>query len=74
MNATVAPNGGGYAYKNKDETPQQRGQWGANGTCVTKKVEASGHWVAGWRKSPEDGSWRLAALSVANAPPPTAGK
>lgn len=49
VNATVAPNGGGYAYENKDQVPQQRGQWGANGTCVTKKVEASGSWC------PQDG-------------------
>ena len=81
--AVVADPNGALSVKPEHTEVSKAGdvafQYGAYTAASTdpktgKKVEASGHWVAGWRKSPEDGSWRLAALSVANAPPPTAGK
>jgi ketosteroid isomerase-like protein len=54
----------------------QYGSWtgAATDPKTGKKVATSGHWVAGWRKAPEDGSWRLAALSAAEGSAAAAAK
>lgn len=51
----------------------QYGTWTASATDpkTGKAITSSGHWVGTWRKNPDDGSWRLAAMSGAEAPAKT---
>jgi ketosteroid isomerase-like protein len=48
----------------------QSGTWDFSGTDPATKAAAhqAGHWVAAWRKD-KDGSWKMAAVSAASAPP-----
>jgi ketosteroid isomerase-like protein len=70
-----------YAYQLKPEHTEiaksgeiafQTGSWAASATNPGTKSVAqwAGHYVAGWRKD-ADGTWKMAALSVASPPSPS---
>jgi ketosteroid isomerase-like protein len=70
-----------YAYQLKPEHTEiaksgdiafQTGSWAASATNPGAKSVAhwAGHYVAGWRKD-ADGTWKMAALSVASPPSPS---